>query len=75
MKNKKIEVRQRQPRLKIVCPVHHDETLHRLHYNVIVARKPTKANKRGLVGHSHNTDLFYCARCKKARKVTIAVGK
>ncbi len=52
-------------RLKIHCPIHKHQTLHRLVYNTAVKKNPSGKNRRGLVGTKGLTDCFYCEKCGK----------
>lgn len=61
-------------RVRVRCPIHKDETLHRLIYNYAITKKPTGGNKRGLAGMRGQTNWFYCEKCDIARKVTFVIG-
>ena len=62
-------------RVKVRCPIHKDETLHRLIYNYAMTKKATGDNKRGLAGMRGQTNWFYCEKCDIARKVTFVIEK
>jgi hypothetical protein len=62
-------------RLKVKCPIHKNQFLHRLVFNNAVKIKPTGQNTRGLVGNRGITNWFYCEKCDIARKVTVTLDE
>lgn len=59
--------------LSIRCPIHKEEGLHRLGFNMAVTVKSRK-NKRGLTGKRVSTDWFYCLKCDKPRRVKFVIA-
>lgn len=60
---------------KVMCPKHKKEIMHRLNYNILIYKKSTRSNKRGVTGKRMITNWFYCPKCDKARKVIYTVTK
>jgi hypothetical protein len=58
-------------RIKIHCPIHKNQIVHRLVYNTAVRKNPSGKNKRGLVGVRGLTDWFYCDKCGKPYKAEL----
>lgn len=62
-------------RVTIHCPVHKNESLHRLIYNTAIKKRPTKKNRRGFTGGRGLTSWFYCEKCDLPRKMQLIIEK
>ena len=59
--------------VSIKCPVHKNEELHFLFFFKVI-RVKSGGNKYGRTSKSVKTNLLYCQKCKKARKVKGKIG-
>lgn len=61
-------------KLRITCPIHNGEEIHRLGFNEAIVTKKSKKNKRGMIGTRVSTQWFYCKKCDKPRKITFLIA-
>jgi len=61
-------------RLRVRCPIHKNEEMHRLGFSEAVKKKKTKKNKRGISGVHISTQWFYCKKCDKPRKINFVIA-
>lgn len=54
--------------IKVFCPIHKEEQLHNLVYNI----GPKKGEKRQ--GRRGDTRIYYCAKCNKGYNVKIVIS-
>jgi len=54
--------------IRIYCPIHKEEQLHNLVYNI----GPKKGERR--VGKRGDTRIYFCAKCNKAYNVKIVIS-
>lgn len=62
-------------RITIRCPIHKNESLHRLIYNTAIQKRPTRKNKRGIAGSRGITNWFFCEKCDLPRQVKLIISE